>query len=122
MEDGLGLFRARTRIWPLLAVNKNSGIGMDPDFPIEYYRLRTKTSRNDARSILLELPKLIPCTSIPSIVSSVKLDNHRMVGVQRDLFLKTIGELEKSRVRINRCDKVAGPFPTFASAVLLQTI
>jgi hypothetical protein len=69
---------------------------------------------------VLELSKLVPRTSIPLIVPSIKLDNHRMIGVQRDLLLYRVRELEKSRVDIHRRDEVAGPFPAFAFAILLQ--
>lgn len=84
--------------------------------------LRTEPSCNHAGGILLKLSKLIPRTSVASIVLIIKLDNHRVVGIQWDLVLHRVWQLEKSRVGIYRRNEVAGPSPASAFTVLLHTI
>lgn len=43
--------------------------------------LYTETSRDYVRSILLELPKLVPRTTVPLIILIIKFDNYQIVGV-----------------------------------------
>lgn len=51
-------------------------------------------------------------------MSSIKLDNRRVISVQRYLIFHMVRELEKGGVGIDRRDKVAGPFPPPTLAVL----
>ena len=81
-------------------------------------KLRTESSRNYARCILLKLFQLIPRTSVASIALSIKLDNRRVVGTQRNFVLYRVGELEQSRVGIYRREEVTRPSPALGFNVL----
>lgn len=81
-------------------------------------KLRTESSRNYARSILLKLFQLISRTSVASMALSIKLDNRRVVGTQRNFVLYRVGQLEQSRVGIYRREEVTRPSPALVFNVL----
>lgn len=84
----------------------------------EIERLRTKPSRHNLWCIFLELFQLGQRTLITRGIPSIKLHDCRMVGMQRDLVLHMVGELEKRGVGIYSRDELAAPSPPFTSAVL----
>lgn len=57
---------------------------------VQKMKLRTESSCNHARGILLKLFKLVSRTSVPYIAPVIKLDNHRVVGIQRNLILNRV--------------------------------
>lgn len=81
-------------------------------------RLHTKPSRHNLWCIPLELFQLGQRTLITRGIPSIKLYDCRMVGMQRDLVLHVVGELEKRGVGIYSRNELAAPSPAFTSAVL----